>query len=145
MLSLCSCSPVSKFSRRTKRNAGAGIDVSGCRVERETDTTGWFGDGEYLIVFDCGGSEEKILDQVRGWNGFPLTEGLREAVYASGLAGAYGIPEIGRGAWLFYDRFPGGTDDRRSDGKLLSRPARDYTLVMYDADGGKLYYLESDT
>ena len=45
-LGLASCSSLSKQERRISKGAGVDLDLSGCRVEQETDTHGGFlGDG----------------------------------------------------------------------------------------------------
>ena len=82
----------------------------------------------------------------RGWSAFPLSENLREALYEWGPEGRNIPPEISSGVWIFYDRFAEESAfDRRSDARLLSRPAENYSLLMFDSDTGRLYYYEMDT
>ncbi len=147
MISLASCGGLSQAERRIQKHAHVELDLSGCRIEQETDTHGGFlGDGEYLLVLDCGGKEEKLLAQTGGWCALPLSENLREALYEWGPAERNIPPEISRGVWYFYDRFAGESAfDRRSDAQLLSRPAENYSLLMYDFDTSRLYYYELDT
>jgi hypothetical protein len=147
LLCLTSCGAVTKAERRIQKGARVSLDLSGCRIEQETDTHGGFlGDGEYLLVLDCSGKEEKILAQTSGWSAFPLSENLREALYEWGPSERTIPPEISSGVWYFYDRFADETAfDRRSDARLLSRPAENYSLLIYDSDSGRLYYYEMDT
>lgn len=147
LLALAGCGALSKAERQIKKRAGLDLDLSGCRVVSETDTHGGFlGDGEYLLVLDCSGSEEKLIAQTGGWSTFPLSENVRTVLYDWGVAEQYGIPEIGGGAWYFRDRFADDAAlDRRSDALLLSRPAVNFSLLLYDADHSRLYYFEMDT
>ncbi len=146
-LGLASCSSLSKQERRISKGAGVELDLSGCRIEQETDTHGGFlGDGEYLLVIDCGGKEEKLLAQTGAWSALPLSKNLQEIVYEWGLTERNTPPRIENGVWLFYDRFS-DTDgfDRHSDERLTSRPAQNFSLLIYDSDRSRLYYYEMDT
>lgn len=146
-LGLASCSSLSKQERRIEKGAGVELDLSGCRVEQETDTHGGFlGDGEYLLVIDCGGKEEKLLAQTGNWSALPLSKNLQEVLHEWGPTERNTPPRIEHGAWLFYDRFS-DTDgfDRRSDERLTSRPAQNFSLLIYDSDHSRLYYYELDT
>lgn len=147
LIGLASCASVSNAERRIQKGAHVDLDLTGCSIEQETDTHGGFlGDGEYLLVLDCSGKEEKILAQTSGWSAFPLSENLREALYEWGPSERTIPPEISSGVWYFYDRFADETAfDRRSDARLLSRPAENYSLLIYDSDSGRLYYYEMDT
>jgi hypothetical protein len=147
LIGLASCASLSKVERRIQKSTHVDLDLSGCKIEQETDTHGGFlGDGEYLLVLDCSGKEEKILAQTNGWSAFPLSENLQEALYEWGPAERMIPPEIHSGAWYFYDRFADETAfDRHSDARLLSRPAENYSLLMYDSDTSRLYYYEMDT
>ena len=147
LIGLASCAALSKAERRIQKSAHVDLDLSGFRIERETDTHGGFlGDGEYLLVLDCSGKAEKILAQTGGWPALPLSDNLREALYEWGPSDRCIPPEIHSGVWFFYDRFADETAfDRHSDARLLSRPAQNYSLLMYDSDTGRLYYYELDT
>ena len=148
LLCLTSCGAVSKAERRIQKGARVSLDLSGCRIEQETDTHGGFlGDGEYLLVLDCSGNEEKILAQIGEWPAFPLSDNLREVLYEWKIAEKNGIPQISSGAWYFTDRFAdeAAALDRHSDASLLSRPAENFSLLLYDAEHSRLYYYEMDT
>ena len=147
LLCLTACGAVSKAERRIQSGARMDLDLSGCRIERENDTHGGFlGDGEYLLVLDCAGAEEKILAQTGEWQALPLSENLRELLYGWGIAERNGIPRIISGKWRFYDRFADEEAfDRSSDARLLSRPAENFSLLLYDAENSRLYYFEMDT
>ena len=85
LIGLAACASLSKAERRIQKSAHIDLDLSGCKIERETDTHGGFlGDGEYLLVLDCSGKEEMILAQTNGWSAFPLSENLQEALYEWG-------------------------------------------------------------
>lgn len=147
LLSLAGCGSLGKAQRHIQKRTGLDLDLSGCRIVTETDTHGGFlGDGEYLLVLDCSSSEDRILAQTGGWAAFPLSENIRTVLYDWGAAEQYGIPAIAGGAWYFYDRFPDDAAlDRRSDARLLSRPAVNFSLLLYDAENSTLYYYEMDT
>ena len=102
--------------------------------------------GEGMLVIDCGGKEEKLLAQTGAWSALPLSKNLQEIVYEWGLTERNTPPRIENGVWLFYDRFS-DTDgfDRRSDERLTSRPAQNFSLLIYDSDRSRLYYYEMDT
>ena len=147
LLGLAGCGALGKAERQLKKRVGLDLDLSGCRVVTETDTHGGFlGDGEYLLVLDCSGSEEKILAQTGGWSPLPLSDGVRTVLYDWGVAERYGIPAIDSGVWYFWDRFPDEIAlDRRSDARLLERPAENFSLLIYDTEHSRLYYFEMDT
>ena len=148
LIGLTSCSSVTKAERRMKKKTDLDIDLSGCVIETETDTHAAMGDGEYLLVLSCVGNEPEILKQIRDWQSFPLSVSLQTVLYErEKLAERYGIPQIENGAWYFYDRHSEAAADRHSDEELLSfsRGAENFSLVMYDADNGRLYYFERDT
>ena len=147
LLGLASCASLPAAERRIRKRAHVDIDLAGCRIEKETDTHGgFFGDGEYLLVLDCGGNEEKILAQTREWSVFPLSDGLQEVLYEWGSGERNEIPRISSGAWFFYDRFPDtAAFDRHSDELLRARGAENFSLLLYDSDHGRLYYYEMDT
>lgn len=146
---LSSCASLSKAERQIRKRADIDLDLAGCRIERETDTHGGFlGDGEYLLVLDCSGNEEKILAQIGEWQGFPLSDNLQTVMYDGWkLAESNGIPQISSGKWYFYDRFADESAalDRHSDASLLTRPAENFSLLLYDSDSSRLYYYEMDT
>ena len=147
LLGLAGCGALSKAERQIKKKTGVDLDLSGCRVVSETDSHGGFlGDGEYLLVLDCSGSGEKLPAQIGGWPALPLSDNIRTALYDWGVAERNGIPEIRSGKWYFYDRFADSTAfDRTSDARLLTRPAENFSLLLYDSEQSTLYYYEMDT
>ena len=144
---LVSCSPAAGAKRRIRRKTDLEIDLSGCRIEEEKDTHAAMGDGEYLLVIDCGENGADMREQTREWREFPLSGELQAVMVEEGAAERNGIPEIGTGAWYFYDRHPAAAGDRHSENGLLSfsRCSRNFSLVLYDAENERLYYYESDT
>ena len=147
LLGLAGCGAASKAQRKIQKRTGLDLDLSGCRVLSETDSHGGFlGDGEALLVLDCSGNEEKLLAQTGGWAAFPLSENIRTVLYDWGIAEKYGIPAISDGRWYFWDRFADDVAlDRRSDALLLTRPAENFSLLLYDTEHSVLYYYELDT
>ena len=147
LLGLAGCGALSKAQRQIEKKTGVGLDLSDCRVVSETDTHGGFlGDGEYLLVLDCSGNEEKLLAQTADWSVFPLSDNIRTVLYDWGVAERNGIPAISEGRWCFYDRFDDEIAlDRRSDARLLSRPAENFSLLLYDSANSTLYFFEMDT
>ena len=147
LLCLAGCGSLSKAERNIKKRTGVGLDLSGCRVVSEKDSHGGFlGDGEYLLVLDCSGSEDKLLAQTGDWSDLPLSDNIRTVLYDWGVAENCGMPAVSEGRWYFYDRFADDAAlDRRSDAKLLSRPAENFSLLLYDSGNSILYYFEMDT
>ena len=147
LLGLAGCGAISKAQRTIQKRTGLDLELSGCRILSETDTHGGFlGDGETLLVLDCSGSEDKILAQTGGWPDLPLSENIQTVLYDWGVAEKYAIPAIRKGKWYFYDRFADDVAlDRRSDARLLSRPAENFSLLLFDSENSILYYFEMDT
>lgn len=146
LIGLLSCASLSKFERRMKKMTDLDIDVSGCRITEEKDTHAAMGDGEYLLILDCKGHEESILEQTREWAELPMTSNLQAVMSRGGrLSEQYGIPQIGKGVWYYYDRYPDAVHDKHSDEALLTRPAQNFTLILYDSENSMLYFYECDT
>ncbi len=135
-----------KQERRINRHTDLDIDISGCKILEEKDTHSAMSDGEYLLVLDCGGEEEKMLEQTRRWQALPMGSELQSLTgRKAGLWEKYGVLQAEKGAWYFYDRFPGAIKDRHSDEGLLSRPAMNFSLLFYDYENSRLLYYECDT
>ena len=143
---LPSCSDLSKLEQRMKKSEIA-LDLSGCKLEKETDTHGWMGDGESLAVLDCAGAEASMREQTKGWADLPLSINLQSVICDGTDSLRNELPTITDGKWAFYDRYPDSEPfDRHSDEKLAAfSRAKNFTLVLYDAENAKLYYYELDT
>jgi len=134
-----------------KKNIG--VDISNCNIITDNDESGFFGDGQYIVLVDCSNNYENVLNQVSSWNTLPLTENLQLIMYGGEkngttylykLAERSGIPEIKNGYYLFVDRHRESTN-MYSDENLFSRHSLDFTLALYDNDTNYLYYYEFDT
>lgn len=134
-----------------------GIDVREGSVITEYDSHGGFhGDGMTFVTVSF--SDDTVLAQISesgDWKPLPLTETLTAVVYGistdNSRIGPYleqseetVIPEIQNGYYWFLDRHSQSTDSR-DDTDVISRGSQNFTLSIYDADTGMLYYVEFDT
>lgn len=124
-------------------------------VLMDEDTHGGFhGDGQTLveILFDDPEALAARLAENGDWQALPLTENLQTAVYGSATVGSlvwgWGekdeLPAIENGYYYFYDRHS-ESKDPKSDRELFSRYSYNFTIALYDADSGHLYYYKLDT
>ena len=123
MFAIVLFSPLTTAEQRIKKKAQVNLVFSGCKIEQETNTKGWMGDGEYLLVLDFTKNENSIIEQTHEFFDFPLSANLQTMMFERGVAKQIGIPTLNRGKWYFYDRFSDEIKDRRSDELLLTRPA----------------------
>ena len=118
-------------------------------VEEEDTHGGFHGDGTYFLALDCSLNKEVAMQLIKSWNAFPLSENLQTALYGSNarsslLAEETNIPEIENGYYYFCDRNTESTD-ASDDTNLFSRASYNFTLMIYDSDTDRLYYVEFDT
>ncbi len=136
-LGLASCSSLSKQERRIRKGAGVDLDLSGCRVEQETDTHGGFlGDGEYSCVADC--PTDEIAEQIarnEHWHPLPAPELLQKLDRFS---------TTGNGYYYFRDRHSDATDPY-DPSEVMNRYSFNYTLAVYDSDRRQLHCWVVDT
>lgn len=116
------------------------MDLTGSVLESYEDTHGGFhGDGEtYARIL----LENPAPECFVGWSRLPLTEDLQKAVSRTQSGGF--LTDIRSGYYYFCDRHSESTDPADDSG-LLTRYSYNYTLAVYDADTGILYYYECDT
>ena len=116
------------------------MDVTGGTLEYYENTHGGFhGDGETFVRIDL---KDVVFELSDEWKPLPLTEDLQKAV---GRTGSDWFPtSIRNGFYYFCDRHSECTDPTDDSG-LLGRYSFNYTLAVYDADSGMLYYYECDT
>lgn len=119
-------------------------------VVEEKDTHGGFhGDGTYSLALDCSLNKEVAMQMIKSWNAFPLSENLQTILYGSDahsslLAEETNIPEITNGYYYFCDRHS-ESRDASDDTDLFHRYSYNFTLMLYDSDTDRLYYVEFDT
>lgn len=118
-------------------------------VEEEDTHGGFHGDGTYYLTLDCSQNKEVAMELVNSWNAFPLSQNLQTILYGSKsrsslLAEETNIPEITNGYYYFCDRHSESTD-ASDDTNLFSRASYNFTLMIYDSDTDRLYYVEFDT
>lgn len=148
----CLCAGFFCFFRTGDAKAGilkeTGLDVSSCEVLRELDTHGGFhGDGETFWELRI---PEGDVRELAG----RLTEEWKELPLSENLAGAAGLLldkkqketmlSVQEGYYYFRDRYPESTDPA-DDSKLLERNSQNFTLVIFDKDGGRIYYAALDS
>lgn len=158
VLLLAACSSGDETSRLAKV---IGVDIAGQAVAQSWDTHGGFhGDGmTYIQVdFSAAGAESFLAELRRRehWAPLPLSGDLKTVVYGKTEEGAaYGplltgqdgkalFPSIENGWYFFLDRHA-QSEKPRDATALLSRASFNFTLALFDADGGTLYYCEYDT
>ena len=118
-------------------------------VEEEDTHGGFHGDGTYYLTLDCSQNKEVAMELVNSWNAFPLSQNLQTILYGSKLLSSLlaeetNIPEITNGYYYFCDRHSESTD-ASDDTNLFSRASYNFTLMIYDSDTDRLYYVEFDT
>lgn len=147
-------------SRSLKREIlkAAGIDVrAGKEIETEDSHGGFHGDGVSLTVLAFDGEEvEQQIVKNENWEKLPfdktvtaLVYGVEEGNRSTGpyLTDAEGkpiLPEIQEGYYCFIDRH---SEADAADGReeVLTRPSMNFTIAVYDAETGKMYYAKPDT
>ena len=130
-----------------------GLDMTGCELVRENDTHGIHGDGILILEYDCQSQHMRIENVVSAWQPLPLTDTLQllmyggekdNIIYSYNIAKEYQIPTIENGFYLFIDRTDPHTNfDEES--VLLSQQSLNFTLLLYDKELKKLYFIEYDT
>ena len=135
-----------------------GVDVLDAEVISSEDSHGGFhGDGMTFVVlhFDEDGLAEQ-LEGLAGWHPLPLsenagiliygydTEKMKTGPYLCDEQGQGMIPQIQNGYYYFYDRHS-ESRDVYDDTYIFDRGSYNFTLAIYDADSGMLYYAKLDT
>lgn len=133
--------------RRVERTLGLSL-TGGTLLRQGDDHGGMGGDGTAWAVLTFTGGAAERMAAFPGGAALPLPEPLRTAVYGGEdwdslvkVQGAPLIPGGGSGWYWFRDRQSKSADP--SD--LLSRSSFNFTLALYDAEQGTLYYYELDT
>lgn len=149
MLNLVGCS-----SGAAARKDYFGFSKKDFTVIEEADTHGGFhGDGSYYLIMDCSENKEKALENMSGWNEFPLSENLNLIMYGGEKDGVtYGynlaeeakIPKVENGYYCFRDRRSESTDSS-DDSELFDRGSFNFSLAVYDSGTDIMYYFEFDT
>ena len=128
-----------------------GFDISSCKILKSEDTHGGFlGDGEYILIADCGKEPHWPAD-LYGWKELPLPENIQLIMYGPepdeydySLAGEAGIPYIENGYYYFENRHPNAEKEDSSE-DLFDLFSFNFSLALYDADKDMLYYYDLDT
>ncbi len=144
-------------SENTRISSELGVDISNGTVTIHTDDHGGFhGDG--MLYMEIQFSDDALLEEIKAsesWSCFPLSDTVTALVYGfssdqfnyspriKDTEGNLLIPNITNGYFFFLDR---QTHTDTSDPfDVLKRPSYNFTLAIYDADTGILYYVEYDT
>ena len=123
-----------------------GIDVSSCKLTNKYNTKGSFGDGEYVVILDCGKSKT-LKKQIKNWNKTPMDKKTINNIYGNDdegystigrIASNYNIPMIKKGYYVFYDQSP-------TTPYNLGDTAMNFICAIYDDKNQKLYYIEYDS
>lgn len=122
-----------------------GVDLTAGTVEERYDDHGGFhGDGRTYtrIRFDAAAGERltKAIGENAAWQSLPLPDGMGKAA-KNALPPKEGFPFpllAQSGSYLLIDRQGGDTD-------VLTRASSNYSLALYDAQEGVLYYVALDT
>lgn len=128
-----------------------GMELPRCTVIQAKDTHGGFlGDGDTLIILHFEGDARERLEKelAESWEALPLPQALYHAIYEHRNlvpipkdSAEEGFPQITSGYWYFEDR----QSESNDLSALHSRNSYNFTLVLYDRDTAKLYYIEVDT
>lgn len=165
LLCFCLFTQAACFSKSTqdKVSEELGIDVSkGREISNYDDHGGFHGDGTTCIALEF--EDDTVLEQIENdpaWKAFPLDETVETLVYGmsdeDGKSGPYLtkapeepgqdtemlVPEVQNGYYRLIDRqaemgMAAGAD-------ILHRGSLNFTLGLYDADTGTLYFCRLDT
>ncbi len=137
------------------------VDVTGGQIAFYEDTHGGFhGDGDTFLTVAFDADAAPHIAAGGAWSALPLTDDLATAAYgryelrdgggyftgplATDGDGACYFPTVETGYYFFKDRFADAAGSQR-DGSFLDRGCYNFTLALYDADRGTLYYYELDT
>lgn len=129
------------------------IAFNDCNLVKEENTHGGFlGDGITLKIYNCYSKNIRDKDLKKGLKKLPLSKNLVEEVMNNfsddDIKPGDIIKEIDNGYYFFIDNYAVSYENRQniySDKKLLTRPAKNYTLGVYDSDTKYFYYFEVDT
>ena len=140
-----------QFTRRIREQTGLVLPQG--ELLESIDTHGGFhGDGEYYAAYRISDAAfVATLSQAAGWQPLPLPEELEILIYGKSKAGSASgpylkkasVPRITDGYWYFSDRFDPSAPQRSRP--VLTRGAFNFSIVIYDAESGILYYAELDT
>lgn len=143
LLLLCGCTTPDPLARVSE---AIGLDVTGGELLTDTDTHGGFhGDGSAVLHIAVPGLKQPDDPH---WHDLPMTLNVHAALYGSDTLGPLfpegSVPEVENGFWFFRDRHTQAANTA-DDTDLHSRSSWNFTVAVYDADTGTLYYLELDT
>lgn len=115
----------------------------GVLLKSEDSHGGFLGDGLAYAEVQC---SMEVPDS-EYWHELPLSDTLAALVSRNGLLDSIdgrclAPPEIRNGYYFFMDEFDGTSPD---DSQVRERYSYNFTLALYDADTGILYYYELDT
>lgn len=129
-----------------------GVDPALCTVNVVEDTHGGFhGDGSTFVTAACMDGVAAELAADGRWRALPLPEPLSQAIYGDDTHGsllmdgaAGNVPAIENGYWFFCDRHAehASAEDPTA---LWTRGSFNFTVALYDADTGALFYYALDT
>ena len=127
-------------------NMETGADFSNCKKIKTYNTKGSFGDGTYLVVFDCLKAIKKIDKETKNWDKCPLDKSIINEIYGNEAAGfstigriaeEYNIPPMKKCSYILIDENPSA---KQSYGF-----PKNYILALYDIKNKKLYYIDYDS
>ncbi len=136
-------------------SAALNIDVTAGEITDVWDTHGGFhGDGFSVVTVED--REGVIRGEILAsgeWRSLPLSGSISALLYGIAEEGthegrtggsALPVPFAENGFWFFRDRHYACTDPA-DDGAIFGRASVNCTVAVYDADTGRLYYVEYDT
>ena len=130
-----------------------GVDVSGAEIITDTDSHGWFGDGERFIELRI--TDESTKKKIsETWNDLSGNDWIAAIIwgvdyekdgedYHVGPFVLSEIPSVAHGRYCFENRGDGEIGGNAED--LVSSPPRNFTAAIYDEDKGTVYYVEMDS
>ena len=138
-------------SQKQQIGSELGLDLSQAAIVQSEDShSGFLGDGSTRVVLSL--PEGEAVEAIRSnWTPFPLDQtaetllyGISPGEYPDGPYltredGTPMVPEIRNGFYLLLDR------QETQEVPLLERYSFNFTLAVYDADSGYLYYCQLDT
>lgn len=136
------------------------IDLKEAEILEDEDSHGGFhGDGHRYVALrlegDAKNAAEKAMVKSENWSALPFDDTLHTLVYGKKTASVSRepcvvsdsqkalFPEVENGYYYFRDRQDWNAGTGKED--LLERASLNFTIALYDAENGMLYYYEFDS
>ena len=130
------------------------MKINDVKVVKCDDTRdGWFGDGVRTVIIDFKNNEFKDnISKNKRMKKLPFPPNLQKFFYKNNNGqlnvsvddnGKELIPKVKNGYYLFVNRK--NNEDNMDDSKFLNDYSHDFSIVLFDSDTNRLYFVEYDS